>query len=170
METPSPVAAGTLGGVNLSGDPEDATLPPDIEQEPGSEPETPQSPDTPPEPDDAPQEPQEAPEQPDDESPPAEPDEPTGQAASAATEKKGGAPSREYVVLEEGAFEDDQKPYFTEVHRVEARNAQNAMRRAFKDLKGEAEAEATLVVVPATMWRPTKVKIQKTERTTVSFS
>lgn len=151
-----PVAAGTLSGVNLSGEPEDATLPEDDERT---------APAPEPEPEEAPEE--EAPE------PEAEPDEtPEEPAASrngaAQTEKKTGAPSRTYVVLEQGEF-DDASHYFTEVHRVEARNAQNAMRKAFKDLHGEKEAEATLVVVPASMWRPEKVRIKKTERVSVSF-
>jgi hypothetical protein len=81
---------------------------------------------------------------------------------------KDGAPARHYVVLKQEEF-DDGSSYYVEVHRVEARNAQNAMRKAFKDLNGEDAGEATLCVVPQTMWKPKKVRIAKTERTTVSF-
>lgn len=70
------------------------------------------------------------------------------------------SPTRSYVVLEQMHFEDEpQSPYFVEIHRVSSRNAINALRQAFKELRrdGYASVDATLVVVPASMWRPTPV-------------
>lgn len=171
-EQQSAVASGSLDGVNLTGDPEEATLPPDAEQPEATEVEQPaEAPE--PEPAAAPEpeaepDPAEATDEPD--APPSPEDEERfTKGEEAADTKPKGSPLRNYVVLVEDEF-DDGKPYFTEVHRVESRNAQNAMRKAFKEIHGDAdEGDATLVVVPETMWRPTKVKIAKTEKTTVSF-
>lgn len=70
--------------------------------------------------------------------------------------KAGGAPTRNYVVFERQAFEEDQQPYFVEVHRVEARNGTNALRKAYKAL--ERIEATTLVVVPESMWQPKAVR------------
>lgn len=168
-EQQSAVASGTLDGINLSGEPEEATLPPDAEApeveqpveapEPVTEPEPAAEPEGEPDPAEA----DEATDEPEDEARFTKDDEP-------ADTKPKGSPVRSYVVLREQTFEDE-SVYFTEVHKVESRNAQNAMRKAFKEIHGDAaeEGEATLVVVPETMWRPTKVRIAKTEKTTVSF-
>lgn len=190
------VGAGTLSGINLSGEGEDvaeAALPvedertaaladdgfydsqaettPDGEppvQEPAVEPPvapTPEEPQTAPEP---PQEPSAPPELPD--APPA-PEEPAGKSTAKSKRGTKGAPARPYIVLKQDLFEDSDEPYFTKVHEVTARNAQNAMRQAFKDLsEGEGgAAEAVLVVIPASMFRPTPVRLNKTERVSVSF-
>lgn len=163
----SPVAAGTLSGINLSGEegaPE-AALPAEDDRtlteaaSEASEPTTPSD-----EPPAAPEPPVEEPVE-----PPAPAEEPEPEPSAAAA-KKTGAPARPYVVLKEDKF-DDESSYYTLVHEVQARNAQNAMRQAFKDLIGGNDnvAEATLVVIPKSMFRPTPVKLNKTERVSVSF-
>lgn len=63
---------------------------------------------------------------------------------------------RTYVVLEEQEFEDGQK-YTVELGRFEARNATNALRRAFKQLITDNESH-TLIAITATQWRPTPVQ------------
>lgn len=153
------VGAGTLSGVNLTGDENgaaEAALPVEddrtIAEAAAEAPTTPS--DEPPAP---------APPAPDE--PADEPDPP----AQETTAKKG-APARQYVVLKEDSFEDSADPYYTKVHEVEARNAQNAMRQAFKDLSSSGDtAEAVLVVIPKSMFRPTPVRLNKTERVSVSF-
>ena len=82
--------------------------------------------------------------------------------------KKSGAPVRTYVVLEQGRFEDTDEPYFTEVGRVESRNATNAIRKAFRELD-RADEELTLAVVPESMWRPTPVKLARRESLSVAI-
>lgn len=85
-------------------------------------------------------------------------------------ENGSGSAIRTYVVLEEHHFEDEpSEAYFVEVHRVEARNGQNAMRRAFRELKGEEEAEVVLVVIPAGQWKPTPVSGRRRSDITVSI-
>jgi hypothetical protein len=90
--------------------------------------------------------------------------------------RKGGAPTRDYVVLEQVIFEetDDEITYaYLEVHRVEARNGTNALRRAFKELRAiragidEVFDEGTLVCIPAGQWKPTPVRAKKRESITV---
>lgn len=147
------VSAGTLSGINLAGEEEtpDAALP--VEDDRTLDPEG------------------AAPTTIGDE--PAEPEpEPTPEPTpdpEPETAAKKGALSRPYVVLRQEAFEDTGKPYFEKVHEVTARNAQNAMRRAFKDLSEDGSDEATLVVIPKSMFRPTVVRLNKTERVSVSF-
>jgi putative hemolysin len=87
-------------------------------------------------------------------------------------EDNGGSGSaiRTYVVLEQHHFDDEpSEAYFVEVHRVDARNGQNAMRKAFRELKGDEEAEATLVVIPAGQWKPTVVSGRRRQDITVSI-
>lgn len=72
--------------------------------------------------------------------------------------KSGGTPVREYVVLEALAFEDTNEPYFVQIGSVEARNAANALRKAYYEFKGETVGDTTLIAVPRTLWRPTPVK------------
>lgn len=183
----SPVAAGTLSGINLSGEDEapDATLPAEddrtlAEAATEAQPEAPEVevpvedvPEV--EVEDEPEAPQEAPAPAETpvEAPaaPEAPDAPQETETAAEAPKKTGAPARPYVVLKEDTFEDSDESYFTKVHEVQARNAQNAMRQAFKDLiGGEGDvAEATLVVIPKSMFRPTPVRLNKTERVSVSF-
>lgn len=94
-----------------------------------------------------------------------------GAAEQAEPKKTSGSPSRQYVVLEQVMFEGDQIAYFTEVNRVEARNAQNAMRKAAREREnfdGE-EAKAILSVVPASMWRPTPVTLSRKAQVSVSI-
>lgn len=77
-----------------------------------------------------------------------------------AVRPDGTSPSRNYVVLERQEFEEaPHDPFFVEVHQVIARNADNALRQAFKELRaaGYSELEAVLIVVPESMWRPTTV-------------
>jgi hypothetical protein len=84
--------------------------------------------------------------------------------------RKGGAPSRTYVVLEQSEFEEGGE-YTVEVHRVEARNATNAIRKAFRELAAQRpdQDEATIVVVPESMWRPTPVRLKRSESVSVSI-
>jgi hypothetical protein len=145
----APVTAGSLGGINLAGDEApDVTLPPEDDRTVADP--TPPAPAPEPEPE-----------------PEPEPDD----LPPAAQAPKKGAPARPYVVLKEASFEDTGETYFTKVHEVEARNAQNAMRQAFKDLSqgDDGAAEAVLVVIPGSMFRPTQVRLNKTERVSVSI-
>lgn len=84
--------------------------------------------------------------------------------------KKKGSASRPYVVLKEEAF-DDGEPYTLKVHEVEARNATNALRKAARELHGKLgdTDSATLIVIPKTMWRPTPVRLDVSERVSVSI-
>jgi len=82
---------------------------------------------------------------------------------------EGSSPLRTYVVLEQGEFAEG-GVYFQEVGRVEARNGQNATRKAFKEMVGREQTEATtLVVVSERMWQPTAVKIKRTENVSVTL-
>jgi hypothetical protein len=81
---------------------------------------------------------------------------------------RGGAPSRVYVILEQHTFEDDGSEYFTELHRVEARNATNALRKAYQETKGDV-GESHLVPIPASMWKPTLVAGKQRSGITVSI-
>lgn len=84
-----------------------------------------------------------------------------------AVKPNGTSPSRNYMVLERFAADDGE--YFAEVHQVEARNAENALRQAFKEMRaaGYSALEATLVVVPITQWRPTEVHANVRESVSV---
>jgi hypothetical protein len=64
---------------------------------------------------------------------------------------------RTYVVLEEHTFEDADEKYTVELGRFDARNATNALRRAFKALITDDEPH-TLIAVTATQWRKTPVQ------------
>lgn len=80
-----------------------------------------------------------------------EPSEPEGPKSKART----------YLVFER--FEDKEAPTgakFHEVGDVEARNAENALRKAYRKLAEERDEypETTLVVVAERMWRPTPIK------------
>lgn len=81
----------------------------------------------------------------------------------AAVRANGTSPSRNYVVLERQEFDaahgEAAESYFIEVHQVEARNADNALRQAFKEMRagGYEPLEAVLVVIPESMWRTTTV-------------
>lgn len=90
-----------------------------------------------------------------------------------APKKAGGAPVRGYVVFEEVTFEGDETVYYTQVNSIEARNSQNALRKAARDRgiadDADEEAEAMLSVVPASMWRPTRVKLRRDSRVSVSI-
>lgn len=83
--------------------------------------------------------------------------------------KSSGAPTRVYVVIEQQHFDDDDD-YFVEVHRVKARNAPNALRKAFRELKDRdtgREPDAVLLAIPESMWRPTPVRARTREHITV---
>lgn len=84
--------------------------------------------------------------------------------------KGGGAPTRGYIVLEEITLDDDQGIAYQNVLTVEARNGQNAMRKAFRDLREQRpDLEATtLQVIPEGQWKPTPVRAQRKESITVS--
>lgn len=87
-----------------------------------------------------------------------------------AVKPNGTSPSRNYVVLERQQFEDAEgESFFVEVHQVEARNAENALRQAFKEMRagGYAALDAMLVVVPETQWRPTAVHANLRESVSV---
>jgi len=99
------------------------------------------------------------------------PIEETSETDGAVDETSDGArttPTRAYVVLEQGTFSDDEQPYWTEVGRVEARNAQNALRKAFRDIKGDAEGDTVFCVIPDSMWRPTPVAARRRADITIS--
>ncbi len=83
--------------------------------------------------------------------------------------RTGGAPTRTYVVLEEIRLDNDDIAYF-KAGEVEARNGQNALRKAFKQLREQREDfdAATLAVIPEGQWKPTPVKAQRKESITVS--
>jgi hypothetical protein len=83
--------------------------------------------------------------------------------------KAGGAPTRGYVVLEEIELDEGGHAY-QNVLTVEARNGQNALRKAFKDLReGRPDLDATtLAVIPEGQWKPTPVRAQRKESITVS--
>lgn len=93
-------------------------------------------------------------------------------------ERSGGAPTRDYKVLEQIELTDGVA--YAEVFTaggelkegtVTARNTNNAYRKAFKAMRTERGAEfdeATLIVVPAGQWRPTPVKAEKKESITVA--
>lgn len=100
-----------------------------------------------------------------------DPPTPNGDGAAAEPKKSGGAPVRDYVVFEEVIFEGDETVYYSIVNKVEARNSQNGLRKAAReraDFEGD-EAEATLSVVPSSMWRPTKVKLSRKSQVSVSI-
>lgn len=96
-----------------------------------------------------------------------------------APPRKGGAPTREYVVLEQAIYEESETGVtlaYLEVHKVEARNGTAALRRAFKELRAKrAELgedpfdEGTLVCIPAGQWKPTPVRAKKRESITVDL-
>lgn len=87
----------------------------------------------------------------------------------AAKESTGTSPLRTYVVLEEGHFEDNEL-YYTVVHRVEARNNSNALRKAFRELRegGYKNETAVLMTVPEKQWRPTPVSVRVREQVIAS--
>lgn len=92
--------------------------------------------------------------------------------------KGGGAPTRDYIVLEQTVYEESEAGItycWLEAHRVEARNSTNALRKAFKEMREERRVqgiepldEATLEVVPASYWKPTPVRAKKRESITVA--
>jgi len=84
-------------------------------------------------------------------------------------ESAGSSPMRTYVVLEEARFEDNE-PYYTVVHRVQARNNNNALRKAFRELRegGYKEETAVLMTVPEKQWRPTPVSVKVREQVVAS--
>jgi hypothetical protein len=90
-------------------------------------------------------------------------------AVDDAEARKGGAPTRGYVVLEQIELDDGVTAY-QNVLTVEARNGQNALRKAFKDLReGRPDLDAaTLAVIPEGQWKPTPVRAQRKESITVS--
>lgn len=84
-------------------------------------------------------------------------------------DESGTSPLRTYVVLEESRFEDNE-PYYTVVHRVEARNNANALRKAFRELReqGYPALQAVLMTVPEKQWRPTPVRVNVREQVVAS--
>lgn len=81
-----------------------------------------------------------------------------------------GSPSRTYIVLEQQSFEDTAEVYFVQVGDVVARNATNALRRAFRELRtnGYTDTEAKLVVIPESMWKVTPVRAAVREQISVT--
>lgn len=79
-------------------------------------------------------------------------------------------PTRTYVVLQQGAWEDGEV-YWTEVSRVDARNASTALRKAARDLhqRDRELTEVVLEVVPLTQWNPTTVTLSRNESIRVSI-
>jgi hypothetical protein len=109
--------------------------------------------------------------------PPAPPDT-TAVATDAEDEprNRGGAPSRSYVVLEEIELDGDGVAYQRVIFAngddaVDTRNGQNALRKAFKQLRVDREGSvdaATLAVIPAGQWKPTPVRAERKESITVN--
>lgn len=100
--------------------------------------------------------------------------------APAKAGTKGGSPTREYVVLEQVVYDEDEANgtathAWLDVHRVEARNGTNALRKAFKELRaaraevGEQLDEGVLNCIPAGQWKPTPVRAKKRESITVDL-
>lgn len=93
--------------------------------------------------------------------------------AAARNEKPSGSPSRNYVILEVTRFEDDEETYFVKAGMVEARNGNNAVRKAYYTFKGRTVAEdVTYVAVPESQWtlvdlapeQDTRIKLKITPR------
>jgi hypothetical protein len=93
--------------------------------------------------------------------------------------RDGGAATREYVVLEQVVYEEGDngaKVYcWLESHRVIARNSNNALRKAFKEMREDRTGDglepfdqAMLEVVPASYWHPTEVRTKRRESITVA--
>jgi hypothetical protein len=77
-------------------------------------------------------------------------------AAEAAAEEKKGSPVRRYYVLRAS---DSDESTFQVVDSVTAHNPDGAMRQGYRLLFGdEPGQEATLAVVPQSMWQPRKIK------------
>lgn len=104
--------------------------------------------------------------------PPAPPADETAVAATPEPEarNRGGAPSRNYVVLEQIELDGEGDVAFVNALTVEARNGQNAKRKAFKQLRANRPEldEATLVVIPEGQWQPTRVRAERKESITIS--
>lgn len=96
-------------------------------------------------------------------------DEPGTDQAPAEPATRGGAPTRNYIVLEEIELDGNDHAYQV-VTTVEARNGNNALRKAFKELRDQRSDfdEATLAVIPEGQWKPTPVKAERKESITVS--
>ena len=90
-------------------------------------------------------------------------------------EQRAGAPIRTYVILEqidmEGDADTGAEPYvaFVEAARVEARNGNNALRKAYKELRGNTEGDATYVPIPESQWQPVVVRGERRSNVTVSI-
>jgi hypothetical protein len=88
--------------------------------------------------------------------------------------RRGGAPTRPYVVLEEIQLDtesSDGEVAYQKVAVVEARNGTNALRKAFKELRqerGDVFGEAILSVIPEGQWKPTPVRAERKESITVA--
>jgi hypothetical protein len=85
--------------------------------------------------------------------------------------RRGGAPTRPYVVLEQIQLEGSDDVAYQHVLVVEARNGPNALRKAFKEIRADREDydEATLAVIPAGQWKPTPVRAERRESITVNL-
>lgn len=92
------------------------------------------------------------------------------QDATPEPERRGGTPTRNYVVLEQIELEADGVA-FVEAHKVEARNGDNALRRAFRELRAERPEldETTLVVIPEGQWKPRPVRAERSEQIKVAI-
>lgn len=82
---------------------------------------------------------------------------------------EGRSKSRTYLVFEEQTIANQTTAYI-QVGEVVARNGENALRKAFRNLADERGEwpETTLVVVAERMWRPTPVKARQ-PRTAVAI-
>jgi hypothetical protein len=79
-----------------------------------------------------------------------------------------GAPARNYVVLER-IQEDDGSYYYVELATVEARNANNALRRAWKQQARGGDQDVWLVPVPDKWFRPRLVSGKARDEFTVEI-
>lgn len=90
-------------------------------------------------------------------------------------EARAGAPIRTYVILEQVEIEGDsgtgEAPYpaFVEATRVEARNGNNALRKAYKELRGNTEGDAVFIPIPESQWQPVTVRGERRSNVTVSI-
>lgn len=190
------VAPGALSGINLTGADEEhdeapeATLPAEDDRTlagAAAEAETPEAPAPEAEPDPADDPEFEAPaeQEPEPEADPeAEPEpevepEPEPEPADATeASTRTGAPVRNYVILREVTDDEGQVRYVrpdsqavVEPYTVEARNGNNAMRAAFRDLtSNDSElVEATLVVIPLSQFKPTPVRLKESRHVSVQM-
>lgn len=84
--------------------------------------------------------------------------------------RTGGAPTRTYVILERLNNEDQDGFYYVELIRLEARNANGALRKAWNELDRRGEENVMLVPVPENQWRPRAVSGRRVDDYSVEIA